>query len=279
MTAHTDPRQLAARLLGWPVSEFTVETLSGGLTNRTFKLARGGETLALRLDADCTPVFNLNRPLELSIHTRASSSGLAPAIVAADPGAGALITRFVDGKRWTAADLAGSANIERLSGLLRRIHGLAPAGQPFAAATIAAGYLSRLESGDDLYSDAVRCVRLLEREDTCESNCCCHNDVVAENIIGVDRPVLIDWEYACDNDPLFDVASLIAYHDLEERVSEALLGAYTGGARGEHRERLATQLRIYDALYFVWLAARQSVDPQGGQVERLRELSVRIPQA
>ena len=93
---------------------------------------------------------------------------------------------------------------------------------------------------------------------------------------GGERTLLIDWEYACDNDPLFDLASLIGYHDLDRTSSEALLSAYCGGTRPEYREQLALQIRIYDALHWLWLAVRQSISPGSAQAKRLDQLSQRI---
>ena len=35
--------------------------------------------------------------------------------------------------------------------------------------------------------------------------CCCHNDLVVGNIIAAPEIRFLDWEYACDNDPFFDL--------------------------------------------------------------------------
>ena len=87
---------------------------------------------------------------------------------------------------------------------------------------------------------------------------------------------LIDWEYACDNDPLFDLASAIGFHNLDERRQQVFLDAYAGGADSELRERLARQLRIYDAIQWLWLANRQLASPRSEQARRLEELQQRI---
>jgi thiamine kinase-like enzyme len=105
---------------------------------------------------------------------------------------------------------------------------------------------------------------------------CCHNDVVAANIVGRDPPMLLDWEYASDNDPLFDLASVIAYHCLDDRAADLLLRAYTGDATKELFEQLVIQRRLNDALHWLWLAVRESLSPAAEQTRRLTALRDRL---
>lgn len=45
----------------------------------------------------------------------------------------------------------------------------------------------------------------------------CHNDLVSGNILfDKQRCYIIDWEYACDNDPLFDLMSFITENDIDD---------------------------------------------------------------
>ena len=85
--------------------------------------------------------------------------------------------------------------------------------------------------------------------------CCCHNDLVAENIISAPEIRFLDWEYACDNDPLFDLAIVVAHHDLSERQAGVLLDAYFDGDGARWREQLDVQMRLYGALNWLWAKA------------------------
>ena len=87
---------------------------------------------------------------------------------------------------------------------------------------------------------------------------------------------MIDWEFACDNDPMFDLASAIGYHNLDADCAGTLLDAYTGGADGEAKERLDEQVRVYDAIQWLWLATRHLVYPSREQARRLEELQQRV---
>ena len=65
----------------------------------------------------------------------------------------------------------------------------------------------------------------------------------------------LDWEYACDNDPLFDLATVVAHHGLNDRQAGVLLDAYFDGNGGRWRNALTSQMRLYDALNGLWAAA------------------------
>ncbi len=86
---------------------------------------------------------------------------------------------------------------------------------------------------------------------------CCHNDLVAENIVTARGVVFLDFEYACDNDPLFDLAVVAEHHRLSDSAEERLLTAYFGAEAPEKREELAAQRRVYAALSWLWDKSRR----------------------
>ncbi len=276
MSGANDPRRAIARVPGWSGVAFDIEEQAGGLTNRTYRLRHGKESFILRLDAAHEPDVGLDRDCERRVLERASAAGLAPEIVFADVEAGILVTRFVRGRPWSRQDLNDRQKLILVAELLQRVHTLPGSGRRYRADSIAAVYSSKLETTPELRAFGERCARIATVSASAEEIRCCHNDLVAANIVGDESLTLLDWEYACDNDPLFDLASLIGYHDLDRRLADCLLNAYTGGVNPEHWERLETQLRIYDALHWLWLAVRQAVRPDARQAARLTELQRRI---
>ena len=87
--------------------------------------------------------------------------------------------------------------------------------------------------------------------------CCCHNDLVVANIINAPETRFLDWEYACDNDPLFDLATVTAHHELTSRQRDTLLDAYFDGDGRRWRSQLDCQAEVYEALLYLWTASRQ----------------------
>ncbi len=272
MSTVLNPAEAVCLVSGWNARDFLIEELGGGLTNRVYKLEHGGEAYVLRLDDEHTDTIGLNRFRELTILRNASAAGLAPDIFHADAEQGILLSRYIDGRVWTSDDLASRDNIEALAEVLRRIHVLPLSGERFDPVGASGSYLGKLESRSDLHHFGERCKAIVESADEITVCCCCHNDVVAANVVASSDLVLLDWEYACDNDPMFDLASLIVYHELDEATANVLLNAYAGGKVPELRERLEVQIRVYGAILWLWLASRHMLSPNPSQARLLENL-------
>jgi len=279
MSLPLEPAQALGLVPGMDAASFRIQPMSGGLTNRVYKLTSDKATFVLRLNAHHTDAFELDRVTEIGILSHASAAGLAPRIVHADRDKGILLLRFIDGRVWTPDDLQSRTNLESLADLLRSVHALPLSGKHFDAVGIASGYLGKLSSRKDWREIGARCKRIIN--DTAHAGClrCCHNDVVAANVIVGSGLMLLDWEYACDNDPLFDLASVIRYHGLDGNAADTLLNAYVGGSDAEMRERLSTQIRLYGALHWLWLAARQALSPDPVQAQQLEALQETLEQS
>lgn len=254
----------------------TCREIQPGLTNRSYLIEIDGRPHVLRLDTAHASSMGLDRRLEFEIQRRAAGAGLAPRILAAEPDEGWLLYEYLEGRVLQAGDLADYATLEAIAKLLRAVHGLPAAGHVLSVADAAARYAAIVRPDPELSAIARRCVETVAAAPSPVAIRCCHNDVVAANIVWNGRMRLIDWEYACDNDPLFDLASLAGYHDLDERAVAALLAAYSGTGDGEVRDRLSAQRRLFDALQWLWLAAQQVLVPNEMQRARLAVLEGRI---
>ena len=293
MTPQLNAHDALAMIPGWDRDTANIEELRGGLTNRVYHVRSGGRECVLRLTAPGHPVlhgistsmykpadnsgtFDLDRSCESAILKTAGVAGIAPALLYADSAAGILVMEYLHGRVWQESDLGSRENIEALAELLRRVHALPPCGSRFDLAGHARNYEGHLRENHDLYAFAANCVRIISQSPMHESVACCHNDIVTANIIDSGGLKLIDWEYACDNDPMFDLASAIGFHDLDEDRQQLLLSAYAGGAASELKERLAEQVRVFDAIQWLWLAKRHLLSPHREQARRLEELQQRI---
>ena len=276
MSSTISPADALSGIPGWDGSAVVITELKGGLTNRIYRVERNGQQCILRLDTEHTDSYGLDRRLELSVLKQAADKGLAAKVIFSDVAAGILLRTFIPGRTWEVSDLDDTANIAALSVLLHEVHALPNCGTVYDASGVARRYVENLRSNDSLHAFGVRCQEIIDSIEGSGVTCCCHNDMVVDNIISGSHLVLIDWEYACDNEPLFDLASLIAYHDLNEDKSHELLSAYSGGADPNTRELLGEQVRLYDAIQWLWFANRQMITHESGQVARLEKLQQRI---
>lgn len=264
-------RRVLATIPDLPGGEPKIERLRGGVMNASYRVDYGSETFVLRLSSATGRADARHPQIEWQAQELAAAAGLAPAIVHADPAAGVLLSEYLPGRAWSAADLDDDVRLAVLADLLRRVHALPPCGTEYAGTAAARTYFETLRAAgrDDAF--ARRCLEIVETTPPETRLACCHNDVVAENVIGDAEPKLIDWEYAGDNDPMFDLASLIGWHDLDEWQVDVLLGAYTAEAGVEARERLDRQWRRFDAIQWLWLAERMPEDPRLDTIRRRLE--------
>ena len=137
-------------------------------------------------------------------------------------------------------------------------------GDSFDAAAAAQRYVATIAPAIDSADRELLglCMEIADGQSLPISLCCCHNDLVAANVIAgtESKPMLLDWEYACDNDPAFDLAVVIEHHGLRDDLAAHLLGTYCDGQDMIPPQRLAAQRRLYLALLWLWMAARPQHD-------------------
>lgn len=242
--------EVLAVIGGWEGAIATV--LPGGLTNRAWHVEKDGRRAVLKIDATHrTEPYNTRRR-EADIQARAFEAGLANRVLFASDTI--YMTEYVDGEVWSRDCLESDANIAQLAIALRRLHSLPLSGRTFDAAGAARAYARRIAGQDET---RVRdCVQRVEQGPQPFNLCLCHNDLVVGNIINTPETRFLDWEYACDNDPFFDLATVVAHHHLNDAQRDRLLDAYFDGDGSRWREQLARQAEVYDALLYLWKAAR-----------------------
>lgn len=238
-----------ADLPGW--EDATGTQLEGGLSNRSWLLELDDRKAVLKFD-ECPRGDPFNtRASEAQIQTRAASAGLANAVLYASDTI--YLTEYVEGIVWSAACLDVDENLDKLAAALIRLHVLPLTGRTFDAIRAATSYAERID-GDTQH--VRHCVEKIAAMPLPHNLCCCHNDLVAANIIYSPQVCFLDWEYACDNDPFFDLATIVAHHRLPPERADYLLNAYFDGDGARWREHLACQAELYDALLWLWEASR-----------------------
>lgn len=237
--------------------------LSGGFSNRAWLLQKDGAKAVLKIDAEPRTTPFSTREQEAAVQGAAESAGLAGAVLFANERV--FLTEFVAGSQWHPSLLGQPARIEQLAASLRRLHSLPRTGRSFDALAAGRGYADAIDGAE---SELVaQCLRIIQDTDLPNYLCCSHNDLVAENIVTTPAIKFLDWEYACDNDPIFDLATVVEHHELGDDTALALLDAYFNGGGERWLPRLAEQRRLYLALHYLWMAAR--ADSSAKSLQRL----------
>jgi thiamine kinase-like enzyme len=230
----------------------TATELKGGLTNTTWLVECDGRKGVLKIDEGVRGDPYNSRSAEASIQSIAAEHGLASAVIHASERV--LLTEYVEGVVWTLDCLEDDANIGQLAVALRKLHSLPLTGRTFDALGAARNYARRIIDPD---VDRVRdCLGKIEAGPLPPNLCFCHNDLVVDNIVNTPETRFLDWEYACDNDPFFDLATIAAHHDLTKKQRGILLDAYCDGAGERWYPQLLRQAEIYEALLYLWECCR-----------------------
>ncbi len=251
MTTPREPTEVLPRIPGWANARSS--RISRGSSNTAWLLEEGDRRAVLKLPL-MPRTFPLNaRADEASVQSSAHALGLAPAVLYVDDQL--MLEDYVDGTAWTDEMLSRPAYLDALGAALRRLHALPLTGRPFPLKEAARVYFANLSPGADR-ARAERCLATVVATPPPGTTCCCHNDLVAANIVSAGGVMLLDWEYACDNDPMFDLATVVTHHRVARQGRERLLRAYFGKAAGARNDDLARMGKAYAALAWLWRASR-----------------------
>jgi thiamine kinase-like enzyme len=227
--------------------------LSDGPTNASYRVEQGGEQYVLRLDKPQAASLGLDRANEKRVCEVVAAAGLAPPPLYFDPAAGICLRRFISGRSWHRSDLLMPGNLQRLAGVLQKLHSLPPAGNVFEPAVAARRYATQIGTAAAAAIAGRAQEIAAEIKTYSTAGCLCHNDLVCQNMLEGERLILIDWEYAGIGDPFFDLAVVVRHHGLDRSSASVLLEAWLGQPATERATRhLSLQCDFYSCLLQLW---------------------------
>ncbi|MBS0395665.1 MAG: phosphotransferase family protein [Proteobacteria bacterium] len=235
------------------------EPLAGGSSNRTFRVRSAAGDWAVRLGGADDAAFGINRIAERQVHAAAAAAGFAPAIVHAAPATGVLVTQFVAGEVPTRESLRTEPGLQQLGARLAELHALPPprAVRRLDVHDVLAHYLELAPAAPGPVPRELIGARLRWSLANYQPSppALCHNDLHWRNLIAGAQLWFVDWEYGGVGDPLFELAAICGYHDLEAGQRDVLLAAYGGPAAAEPLEAMC---RVFDCLHALWLDAARA---------------------
>ena len=247
-------------LAGLSVSEVQAERL-GGLTNRNYLLRTSKGKFVLRIPGEGTSEY-ISRKNEAHAARVTSDIGVNAPLIYFDETDGVQLAGFVEG--------ALTMNVERFKDLgsvrrsaeaLRKVH---DCGKPFLNRfelfQMIDEYLGILEKKSaplpDGYHDVKREAESVRRALGVRSLPLtpCHCDPLAENFLDTGKMVhVIDWEYAGNNDPMWDLGDVSVEAAFGPDQDEVLLEAYFGGTVPKaDRGRMVLYKAMCDLLWTLW---------------------------
>jgi thiamine kinase-like enzyme len=247
-------------------SALAIERLTGGITNRNFRLKGGTRDVVLRLHGKDTALLGIDRHLEHASAVQAAALGLGPNVAGLIEPELYLLTDFVEA---VAADLHTPAVLATVVSLLRRWHESAPIPGSFDTFGLAETFALRASFlGVQLPAEVETAVELSTTVGAVfaaidEPLVPCHNDLLAANFLSStdrnDRVWLIDWEYAGMNSRWFDLGNLSINNGFEDDANESLLRLYFGSVTPRHRACLTLMRVMSDVREAMWGVLQQGI--------------------
>ncbi|MGD9703443.1 MAG: phosphotransferase [Acidimicrobiia bacterium] len=232
-----------------------------GLTNRNYLVIDGDDRYVLRVPGDGTAEY-VDRRAEAVAARSAAAAGVNAEVVFFDEEDGLMVTRFVDGALTMTADRFTDLDaVARAGHVFRRLHDTAaPFATDFQLFPMLDDYKALLMAkGADLpdgyadverEADAARAVLEAHPVPLVPSHC----DPLCENFLDTgERMFVIDFEYAGNNDPMWDLGDLSVEAGFSPAQDEALLRAYFGGdAPASQIGRMVAHKALCDVLWTLW---------------------------
>jgi thiamine kinase-like enzyme len=232
--------------------------LSGGITNRNFRVDSAAGSFVVRLAGADSELLGIDRTHEHACSVVAATVGVGAEVVAYLPARRALVTRFVAGKTLTAEDARDHGAMRRIVTSLRRLHdGPSVPGffSPFA--TVRSYHVVCRDRNVDLPASLPVALETMARIEQAlgakDQLSPCHNDLLPANFIDDgDRVVIVDWEYAGMGDRFFDLGNLAVNCQLGPKDEELLLNLYFGDVQPEQMRRLRLMRLASDLREAMW---------------------------
>ncbi len=245
-----------------------VTRLEGGLTNTNYRVTTPERDVVVRVSTKDGSLLDIDRDAEYANSRAAAASGAAPPVVEYDPEHSLLVVAYVCGRTLEPSDLHDTDMLSRVAAACRQLHAGPRFVTDFDMFAIQRGYLRTVrEHGfklPDGYQELEPQVRRIEAALGTQpaATVPCNNDLLAANMIDDGtRLWLIDYEYAGNNDPCFELGNIASESHLDVEHLVELVTAYFGRPVPHKvaRTRLLSTMALYG--WTLWASIQAATSP------------------
>ncbi|HQX17867.1 MAG TPA: choline/ethanolamine kinase family protein, partial [Anaerolineales bacterium] len=240
--------------------DFEITELTGGITNKNYKITADGESFVLRMGGNETKHLGIDRSVEYECSRLASQIGVAPDPVAFIAPEGFILARFISGKGMSAEEIGKKENIERVLESMKAYHALENFPGFFSPFRVAEEYAKTARSFN--VQLPAKMDWYLEKSSEIETAMYgreplqlrpCHNDLLNGNFIDDGTRIrILDWEYAGMGDIFFDLGNFAVQHEFTVEQDDILLNAYFGDPTDSQRAHLKLMKIMSDLREAMW---------------------------
>lgn len=239
--------------------ERRVEELPGGLTNRNLRVVSASGDYVVRCFGSDAGLLGIDRDAEHLNSRAAAEAGVGAPVVDYRPDLGVLVIGYLPGRTLTEADFADPAVLTRAAAACRRLHAGPRFTGDFDMFVRQTGYRRTLAergfalpAGYDGHAAAWQRVRRVLAA-SAPATVPCNNDLLAGNFVDDgERVWLIDYEYAGNNDPSFELGNTATECELAPDQVAGYVEAYFGSLTRERLARVRLQMLVSEYGWSLW---------------------------
>ncbi len=241
-------------------NDLTIAELTGGITNKNYKITVDDESFVLRMGGNETKYLGIDRKVEYECSRLAAQIEVAPEPIAFIEPEGFILARFISGKLMPAEEIGTEENIKRVLESMKAYHAIEFFPGSFSPFRVAEEYKKtalsfnvQLPAKMDWYLEKSREIEtaMYGREPLQLRPC--HNDLLNGNFIDDGNRIrILDWEYAGMGDIFFDLGNFAIQHEFNVEQDDILLRAYFGSPTDSQRARQKLMKIMSDLREAMW---------------------------
>lgn len=261
----------------WQDSEVDIKILSGGITNKLYRVQSEMGDMAVRIYGDKTELF-IDRDYEADAIEKMAGVGISPKLIKYLPRWSVTIVEYITGSYTLKnPDFLNEELREKIVNPIRRIHNsgvlLPKLFNPLIEVKKMAGIFERLNVSYpefDIEGTIKILARIFEIADIPENEyTASHNDLLAENFImvteGYERKYsepmyIIDWEYAGMAPRYYDIGDMFQEILVPREVEKSIVEHYCEGRDFDKNLYLIDLFKPFPDIYwFLWSMIQKNI--------------------
>jgi thiamine kinase-like enzyme len=258
--------EIVSMIEDWKSGDISIQALSGGLTNKNYKVVVEGTPYFIRVPGEGTELLAIDRRNEYFNAKAAAETGVGPKVLYYLPDYQAMVLEFLQGTTMSNESLNLPGMPSRIAAAIKRLHAGSRFLSDFNMFRLTEYYLDickqRAIHIPDGYPERMATIGRIEDAltDRPLPTVPCNNDLLAENYIDDGKAIrIIDYEYSGNNDPCFELGNTCQeLHYDEARIIEVCM-AYFGSSSADKIARMKLNMIMSDVGWALWAAIQANI--------------------
>ncbi|HBG74155.1 MAG: hypothetical protein A2X25_04075 [Chloroflexi bacterium GWB2_49_20] len=257
---------IVAKISDWQGKELIIEPLSGGLTNKNYKVKVDGIPYFVRVPGESTDLLAVDRHNEYFNSKAAAQAGIGPKVLYHLPEFDVMVLEFLEGHTMSKAALHTPGMPRRIAESIKRLHAGPRFLTDFNMFRLTEYYMGICQKQDIRmpagYVSRMPAVTQIEKALSIHpvATMPCNNDLLAENYIDDGTYLrIIDYEYSGNNDPYFELGNTCQELEYNEDQLRDLCQAYFGSVSETKLSRMKLNMIMSDVGWTLWAAIQARI--------------------